>query len=73
MEKEDFYNKFINGDFCVECKEFKKGSPIKVRHPIDANGKLNTKVTYCYSCGQTVKNQKYCHNCGQKLNWNISR
>lgn len=40
-----------------------------VKHPIMANGKENKKVTYCYSCGTTVRNQKYCHWCGRKLIW----
>jgi len=36
---------------------------------IDANGQYNKLVTYCYSCGETVKNMKHCCNCGQRLDW----
>lgn len=40
-----------------------------VKHPLDADGKLNKKATYCYNCGTMVKNQKYCHGCGRLLLW----
>jgi len=52
---------------------FVKYNTSKVRHPIGLNGKPNREVSYCYSCGQSVKNQKYCHNCGKKLLWNKSK
>lgn len=38
-------------------------------HPIGSDGKVNRKISYCYSCGTTVKNQRYCHGCGNKLIW----
>ena len=41
----------------------------EVRHPIDSNGKVNYKISYCYYCGQHVKNQLYCQRCGSKLRW----
>ncbi|KKN07557.1 hypothetical protein LCGC14_1065780 [marine sediment metagenome] len=41
----------------------------EVRHPIDSNGKANYKISYCYYCGQHVKNQLYCQRCGSKLRW----
>ena len=50
-------------------KALKKQIPLEVKHPIDINGKYNKLVTYCYSCGNIIKNMKYCSNCGQKLKW----
>jgi len=48
-----------------------KQIPMKVKHPINADGQYNKLVTYCFSCGETVKDMKYCCNCGQKLDWDI--
>jgi len=45
----------------------------EVRHPIDAEGELNLRVTYCGNCGTNVRAQKYCSNCGSKLNWKSLR
>ena len=44
---------------------------MKVKCPIDANNEYNKSVTYCFSCGETVKDMKYCCNCGQRLDWEI--
>ena len=38
-------------------------------HPINSDCKPNLKVTYCYSCGTNIKQQKFCHGCGRKINW----
>jgi len=68
----------LHGHFlCTKCgtiydiaiDAIEKQIPMKVRNPIDANGKYNKLVTYCYSCGETVKNMKHCCNCGQRLDW----
>jgi len=40
-----------------------------VKYPIDVNGEVNKKVSYCYHCGTNVHKQKYCHGCGYKLIW----
>lgn len=37
--------------------------------PMDHNGILKRFESYCYNCGNFVKNQKYCKNCGSKLDW----
>ena len=47
----------------------KKQIPMKVKHPINMEGKYNTLVSYCLSCGTTVRDIKYCYSCGQKLDW----
>jgi hypothetical protein len=41
----------------------------EVKNPIDMNGEINKKVSYCFHCGTNVHKQKYCHGCGYKLNW----
>lgn len=54
------------------AQQFQKPLPIneaEVKHPIDVNGKINKKVTYCFHCGTNVIHQKYCHGCGSKLIW----
>ena len=65
LPPEDSGNKIIP-DWCP----FNKEKSAEVRHPIDSEGNLNKKVTYCFHCGTNVKNQKYCHGCGSKLLWN---
>lgn len=42
----------------------------EVRHPINSDCKLNKKVTYCYACGTSVRQQQFCHGCGRRLIWN---
>lgn len=52
------------------CGEYQKRVhelETEVKHPIDSEGKVNHRVSYCYACGANVKNQKYCQNCGRKL------
>jgi hypothetical protein len=41
-----------------------------VKHPLNMDSTENKKVTYCYQCGTTVRNQVFCHGCGRKLIWN---
>ena len=55
----------------LAIKALEKQIPMKVRHPIDADGQYNKLVTYCFSCGETFKDMKYCCNCGQRLDWEI--
>ena len=63
-------NKYVEAyDLAIDALE--KQIPMKVRHPIDADGQYNKLVTYCFSCGETIKDMKYCYNCGQKFNWEI--
>ena len=50
-----------------QIEGLKEGS--KVKHPIDSEGNLNKRHSYCCKCGAGVKNQKYCHGCGKRLIW----
>ena len=44
----------------------------EVMHPFTGSSDgwhENKKVSYCYSCGVHVRDQKHCHNCGRYLLW----
>lgn len=49
--------------------KYDKEIPMKIRHPINMNGKIVTKISYCFRCGQIVKDMKYCASCGQRLSY----
>jgi len=63
LRMEEFYNTAIIA--------LEKQIPMKVKYPININGKCYELVTYCFSCGEKVKDMKYCCNCGQRLDWEI--
>lgn len=60
-------------EICFDIEDMREAwnklMSIKVMHPINAEGKENKKVTYCFKCGTYVRNQLYCHGCGYKLDW----
>jgi len=68
--KKTISNKYVESyDLAIDALE--KQMPMKVKYPINKDGEFNKLVTYCFSCGETIKDMKYCYNCGQMLDWEI--
>jgi len=54
----------------ARLEKAEKEKTSQVVHPLNMEEcKPNTLVTYCYMCGQHVRNQQYCSGCGRKLIW----
>lgn len=54
-------------------KELEAENETEVKHPINSDGKINRQVSYCYYCGNNVRDQKYCQRCGRKLLWPVEQ
>ena len=53
----------------LEAWEKGEGRTANVYHPLNTDSEINTRVSYCGGCAQTVNNQRFCHKCGRKLLW----
>lgn len=62
---------YISEALDMAISALKKQIPLPIHYTIDRDGHY-TKVTYCYSCGRSVRDFKYCPNCGQLLGWDAT-